>query len=288
MIFGVVLLLLLASSAWASPLQQNCATMVLSSPTVKVLPGGVAVLQVLLDADGVTFDVAGFLINFDPTLLRVVDVAGDPATQVESGDLPGTNVVKIVSNTEGSIEFAQAILGGQAGGTFTVATIRLGVIGQLSSGATTEVTFVNGVGNTGVYLAGQQLLCEFPGPATIVGWVSLTTNKTGSGRVTSVPEGIFCGADCTEIYAKDTVVTLTAQPGVKSYVEWGGDCVGAGNTAQLTMDRDKACTATFGYPVGGIVVSVNKVGLLVSWLGLVAVAFLVAVLSVVLVRRRKT
>ncbi|MBC8264239.1 MAG: hypothetical protein H8E47_08975 [Anaerolineales bacterium] len=31
----------------------------------------------------------------------------------------------------------------------------------------TQATFVNGVGNTGVYLAGQQLLCELPGPATI-------------------------------------------------------------------------------------------------------------------------
>jgi|GEM_PF-4616803 len=28
------------------------------------------------------------------------------------------------------------------------------------------------------------------------------------------------------------------------------------------MDADKACTAAFGYPVGGIVVPVNKLGLL--------------------------
>ena len=70
------------------------------------------------------------------------------------------------SNTAGTIEFAQAIIGGQAGGTFTVATIRFKVITWSAAGST-QVTFVNGLDNTGVFLAGTPLLCEFPGPATI-------------------------------------------------------------------------------------------------------------------------
>ena len=142
--------------------------------------GDIVVLQVPLDADGVTFDVAGFKINFDPTHLRVVDAAGDPASQIESGDLPGQEVVNIASNTQGTIEFAQAIIGGHTGGAFTVATIRLKVIGRLPAGGT-QVMFVNGLGNTGVYLAGEQLLCEFPGPATItsmpVGGIVVPVNK---------------------------------------------------------------------------------------------------------------
>jgi len=260
--------------------------MVLSPTTVRVTPGSVAVLQVLLDAGGATFDVAGFLIDFDPTHLRVVDATGDPASQVEEGNLPGFNVANTASNTQGSIEFAQAIIGGQPGGTFTVATIRLEVIGQLSSGATTDVTFANGVDNTGVFLAGQQLLCELPGPATIIGWVTLTTKKTGDGRVISAPEGIFCGADCTEDYEKDSVVTLTAHPGVNCYVEWSGDCFGTERAVQVTMDADRTCIATFSYPVGGIAVPVNKLGLLAPWLGLAALAS-VAALAVALVRRRR-
>ena len=49
------------------------------------------------------------------------------------------------------------------------------------------------------------------------------------------------------------------------------------------MDADKTCTATFGYPVGGIVVPVDKMKLLVPWaMGLVSLA----ALTVVLVRRR--
>ena len=181
-LLGMVLLLLLAPPILASPLQQNCATMTFSPTTASAAPGGVVVLQVPLDADGVTFDVAGFKINFDPTHLRVVDAAGDPASQIEPGDLPGMNVVNTASSAAGTIEFAQAIVGGQTGGTFTVATIRLKVIGRLPAGGT-QVTFVNGLGNTGVYLAGQQLLCELPGPATItllplpVGGIVVPVNK---------------------------------------------------------------------------------------------------------------
>jgi LPXTG-motif cell wall-anchored protein len=116
-----------------------------------------------------------------------------------------------------------------------------------------------------------------------------------SGRVTSNPAGINCGADCTEYYAEGTVVTLTAHPGVKSYfVGWGGDCPDTGLTTQITMDADKTCIATFGYPVGGIVVPVDKLGLVAlrlssgqaPWMGLAGLAGLAA-LGVVLVRRRR-
>ena len=116
---------------------------------------------------------------------------------------------------------------------------------------------------------------------------TLTVNKVGDGTVTSTPTGILCGGDCTEKYLEDTVVTLTAHPGVKSYfIDWSGDCAGTERTVQVTMDADKICTATFGYPVGGIIVPVNKLELLAPWMGLVALASLTA-LTVVLVRRRR-
>ncbi len=261
--------------------------MAFSPATDSAAPGEVVEFEVLLDTGGVTFDTAGFLIHFDPTYLRVVDTAGDPATQVESGDLPGQEIMNVVSNIAGTIQFAQIIIGGQAGGTFTMATIRFEAIAVFPLTGT-PVTFINGVGNTGVYLAGQQLLCAFPEPTTIIGWFDLTTNKTGSGMVTSDPAGILCREDCTEDYVKNTVVTLEAHPDVNSYLaSWSGDCVSTGAlTAQVTMGADKTCTATFGYPVGGIVVPVDKVGLLAPWMGLVA--FLTAAPAAVLVRKRKT
>jgi hypothetical protein len=124
--------------------------------------------------------------------------------------------------------------------------------------------------------------------ARISNQFTLTVNRDGggSGTVTSAPVGISCGADCTEPYVIDTVVTLTAHPGVKSYLaSWGGDCSGTGLTATVTMDTDKTCAATFGYPVGGVVVPVDKLSVLSPWMGLAALVS-IAALTVVLVRRR--
>jgi hypothetical protein len=120
----------------------------------------------------------------------------------------------------------------------------------------------------------------------------LTVNKAGggTGTVISDPSGIFCGADCTEVFVKDTVVTLRALPGVKSYfVGWSGDCSGTEQTTSVTLDSDKTCTATLGYPVGGYVVPVDKLGLLLPWMGLVTlVGLLVTGMAVALRRRGRT
>jgi hypothetical protein len=103
--------------------------------------------------------------------------------------------------------------------------------------------------------------------------------------VTSAPAGINCGGDCTADYVENTVVTLTAYPGVKSYfVEWSEDCTGTERTITVTMDADETCTATFGYPVGGIVEPVDKLELLSPWLALASLA----TLTVALIRRRRS
>ena len=107
--------------------------------------------------------------------------------------------------------------------------------------------------------------------------------------MTSDPAGIFCGDDCKEYYVENTVVTLTAHPGSKShFVGWSGDCSGTERTAQVTMDADKTCTATFGYPVGGIVVPMDKLGLLAPWIGLAAVVMVGAVAAVLIRRCRSS
>jgi len=76
---------------------------------------------------------------------------------------------------------------------------------------------------------------------------TLTVQKagTGSGRVTSQPVGIDCGADCSEDLAPGTVVTLAATPDAGStFAGWGGD--GSGDTDRtVTMDGVKTVVATF-------------------------------------------
>ena len=87
--------------------------------------------------------------------------------------------------------------------------------------------------------------------------------------------------DLGGVYGWGTVLTLRAHPGVKSYfIEWSGDCSGTDPATELTMDGDKTCTATFGYPVGGILVPVDRLGLaapLMVLAGLVLLAALTAV-----------
>ena len=83
---------------------------------------------------------------------------------------------------------------------------------------------------------------------------SLTVTKagTGSGVVRSTDGLISCGADCSESYPEGTVVTLTAQPGKGSaFTSWSGDCSGTGISCQVTMDAERAVTATFTASGGG-------------------------------------
>ena len=68
---------------------------------------------------------------------------------------------------------------------------------------------------------------------------------TGTGTVTSVPGGISCAPDCSEVYPSGTVVSLTAAPAANSFfVGWSGACSGTG-ACTVTMTGDQSVTAKF-------------------------------------------
>lgn len=88
----------------------------------------------------------------------------------------------------------------------------------------------------------------------------LTVEVSGAGRVTSTPAGIDCGADCSEVYALGTRITLTpvAEPG-SSFLRWSGpshtnerDCRDGTVTMNVVYDSSdglyplKKCIAVFG------------------------------------------
>ena len=76
----------------------------------------------------------------------------------------------------------------------------------------------------------------------------LTVNRNGSGTgtVTSTPVGINCGADCTEPYAFNTSVTLTASAAANStFSGWSGEGCSGTLTCQVTMNQARNVTATF-------------------------------------------
>lgn len=77
--------------------------------------------------------------------------------------------------------------------------------------------------------------------------LSIALDGAGSGRVSSVPSGIYCESDCAEDYASDTDVVLSAQPYSGSvFTGWdGGGCSGTG-ACNLSMTDGTTVTANFG------------------------------------------
>jgi len=83
----------------------------------------------------------------------------------------------------------------------------------------------------------------------------------GSGTVTSSPDGISCGTDCSELYDSNSTVTLTATPAAGSaFAGWIGCDAATGVTCTVTMNSARAVTATFD--LQRVVLTVSKTGLL--------------------------
>ncbi len=73
----------------------------------------------------------------------------------------------------------------------------------------------------------------------------LSVSVVGDGSVSSSPAGISCGADCSESYVKDTVVSLTATPATGfEFTGWSGACSGTA-ACSVTMSNAKTVTANF-------------------------------------------
>lgn len=84
--------------------------------------------------------------------------------------------------------------------------------------------------------------------AIFVPTYTLTIAKAGAGAGTvgSVPGGISCGSDCSEVYNTGTSVRLTAVPnGSSIFAGWsGGGCSGTGECV-VNVNLNKTITATF-------------------------------------------
>lgn len=86
--------------------------------------------------------------------------------------------------------------------------------------------------------------------------LNLAKLGAGSGSVTSVPAGIICGTDCSEIYSSGTVVSLTATPASGStFAGWSGDsdCL----DGIVTMSVNKSCIATFNATTLGYTLTIG-------------------------------
>jgi hypothetical protein len=111
-----------------------------------------------------------------------------------------------------------------------------------------------------VAINGDQAVTATFTAAPVLFTLTVTKAGAGAGTVSSDPPGITaCSSTCTANFAPGTVVTLTATPQSGStFAGWGGAC--SGTACQVTMDANRAVTATFNPPISLSVLTVQKTG----------------------------
>ncbi len=76
--------------------------------------------------------------------------------------------------------------------------------------------------------------------------LSVTTDGSGAGSVTSVPAGINCGATCDAYFVTGSTATLTATAASGSvHTGWSGGGTGTSSTRVVTLNAATSVTATF-------------------------------------------
>jgi hypothetical protein len=99
----------------------------LAPPEIHTDAGGLFTLDVMVDAGTQPVESVELYLHFDPTLLGVVDAAGNPTTSIQS-DLSALDTVSLnaVNNSTGDIRYeANRMSGTLPSGTFRVATMRV-------------------------------------------------------------------------------------------------------------------------------------------------------------------
>ena len=82
--------------------------------------------------------------------------------------------------------------------------------------------------------------------ATATHSLAVTRTGSGSGTVTSAPDGIDCPGTCTEDFPATSTVVLSATPDTDHvFTGWSGDCTGVQPTCTLAMTSDRDVTANF-------------------------------------------
>ncbi len=96
------------------------------------------------------------------------------------------------------------------------------------------------------------------------GTFTVTVDKTGngSGTVTSQPEGIACGEECSKDFVGGEQITLTAQADSNSnFVGWeGGGCAGKESSCVVSVDQAQTVSVSFTQKDVALALTVNKTG----------------------------
>jgi hypothetical protein len=117
-----------SSVAAAIPLNVGSVGLKLAPPQSAGKPGDIVALDVLVQAGAQPINNVELYLSFDPQALRVVDGAGNPASQIEADltTLTGGALMNTADNATGQIRYdaMQALGQPSPSGDFRVATIR--------------------------------------------------------------------------------------------------------------------------------------------------------------------
>ena len=76
--------------------------------------------------------------------------------------------------------------------------------------------------------------------------ISVKVSGSGTGTITSMPNGISCPNKCNAPFDAGTSLTLTETAGgASAFSGWSGACSGMGKTCTLTLNGDETVTAGF-------------------------------------------
>jgi len=93
--------------------------------------------------------------------------------------------------------------------------------------------------------------------------LTVVSQGSGTGTVSSVPSGINCGSICTASFNPGTQVTLTAAAATGStFAGWGGACASSGTNPSCTiaMNASQNVTATFNITQASLSVTIGGTG----------------------------
>jgi hypothetical protein len=90
----------------------------------------------------------------------------------------------------------------------------------------------------------------------------LAVGVSGKGTITSNPAGIDCGTTCGAVFARNTLVTLTATPTLGTrFAGWSGSCRGVAATCRTALAGPASAAASFVAAGTRYPLAVTKVGL---------------------------
>jgi len=201
-------------------------------------------------------------------VVTVVVTAGGPVVTAISQSVTTEQGVPIDIALRGTTTLAETV-------QITIATSPLhGGLGPLSSDPgdanARRVTYTPNAGFSGsdsfTFNACVSAGCDIGTISITVRPVSVTVSVVklgaGSGRLSSLPEGIDCGAVCSASFGTTETIRLFAAADEGSvFAGWSGDADCADGV--LTPDADKSCNATFqplAPPAGDVHVSVSTAG----------------------------